>query len=401
MLDKQTIATVQATIPLLESTGPALTEYFYNRMLTHNPELKDQFNMAHQQSGAQAKALFHAVFAYAKFLDQPEVLATAIERIAQKHTSFLITKEQYNIVGGHLLASIKELAGDAATDEVINAWALAYGQLADIFIKREEEIYTTNDLQKGGWRNLRQFTIIEKIIESDVITSFILAPVDGEAVMNYKPGQYLGVHVKPKMSDNKEIRQYSLSDAPNGKTYRISVKRESLPVAGLVSNYLHNDAEVGSNIYVIPPAGDFFLEVEPTTPVVLLSGGVGLTPMLSMLNQLVKSNHQADIHYLHACLDGKHHAFSSHIASLVEQHKNISATTWYETPEKGDELGTHYQYSGYIDLDIVKEQIIQPGTHYYFCGPIPFMQAINDKLLALGVSNEYIHYEMFGPHASL
>ncbi|MFT6909202.1 MAG: nitric oxide dioxygenase [Oleiphilaceae bacterium] len=401
MLDKQTIATVQATIPLLQSTGSVLTEHFYNRMFTHNPELKDQFNMAHQHSGGQATALFNAVFAYAKYLDQPEVLASAIERIAQKHTSFLITKKQYNIVGGHLLASIKELAGDVATDEVITAWAAAYGQLADIFIVREEEIYSSNDSQEGGWRDLRQFTVIEKIAESDVITSFVLSPTDGGMVMNYKPGQYLGVHVDPKLSDNKEIRQYSLSDAPNGQTYRISVKRETLPIVGVVSNYLHNEAEVGSHIHVIPPAGDFFLEVQTTTPVVLLSGGVGLTPMVSMLNKLVKDNHQGDVNYLHACLDSKHHAFSSHVASLAEQHENVFATTWYQTPEANDKLGIDYHHAGFINLDTVSDKILQPDTHYYFCGPVPFMQAINDKLLGLGVKGEHIHYEMFGPHASL
>jgi len=401
MLDKQTIATVQATIPLLESTGSALTEHFYNRLFTHNPELKDQFNMAHQQSGDQATALFNAVFAYAKFLDRPEVLASAIERIAQKHTSFLITKAQYNIVGGHLLASIKELAGDAASDQVISAWAAAYGQLAEIFIAREEEIYAAHDAQEGGWRGLREFKIVEKTVESDVITSFLLAPTDGGAVMNYKAGQYLGIHVEPALSDNKEIRQYSLSDAANGKSYRISVKRETLPVAGIVSNYLHNEAKVGSHIYVIPPAGDFFLEVQDTTPVVLLSGGVGLTPMVSMLNQLVKDNHQGEINYLHACLDGKHHAFSAHVSALAQQYENVSATTWYQTPAAADRPGDDYHHAGFINLDLVRDKILQPDTHYYFCGPVPFMQTINDKLLALGVKNEQIHYEMFGPHASL
>lgn len=401
MLDKQTIATVQATIPLLESTGSALTEHFYNRLFTHNPELKDQFNMAHQQSGDQATALFNAVFAYAKFLDRPEVLASAIERIAQKHTSFLITKAQYNIVGSHLLASIKELAGDAATDQVISAWAAAYGQLAEIFIAREEEIYATHDAQEGGWRGLREFKIVAKTVESDVITSFLLAPTDDGAVMNYKAGQYLGIHVEPALSDNKEIRQYSLSDAANGRSYRISVKRETLPVAGIVSNYLHNEAEVGSHIYVIPPAGDFFLEVQATTPVVLLSGGVGLTPMVSMLNQLVKDNHQGEVNYLHACLDGKHHAFSAHVSALAQQYETVSATTWYQTPAAADRRGDDYHHAGFINLDLVREKILQPDAHYYFCGPVPFMQTINDKLLTLGVKNEQIHYEMFGPHASL
>lgn len=123
--------------------------------------------------------------------------------------------------------------------------------------------------------------------------------------------------------------------------------------------------------------------------------------MVSMLNQLVKDNHQGEINYLHACLDSQHHAFSLHVDALNKQHDNLAVNTWYQTPSASDKQGEDYDYAGFIDLDVVSEQIVNPDAHYYFCGPVPFMQAINNKLIALGIESSHIHYEMFGPHASL
>ncbi|MGL5336245.1 MAG: NO-inducible flavohemoprotein, partial [Enterovibrio sp.] len=310
MLDQATIAVIKSTIPLLESAGPALTKHFYERMFSHNPELKDVFNLAHQHSGGQPIALFNAVAAYAKNIDNLGALAGAVERIAHKHTGFLIKAEQYDIVGGHLLATLKELGGSAVTDEVLDAWAKAYGVLAGIFIGREKEIYQERASQKGGWEGTRSFIIKEKRVESELITSFLLTPEDGKPVLLFEPGQYLSVKlVHPKL-EFQEIRQYSLSDAPNGRDYRISVKREP---QGQVSNLLHDNLQVGDKIDVMPPTGDFFLKADNQTPVVLLSAGVGVTPMMSMLNQLLSRGHQAEISWLHACEKGRVHAFREDI----------------------------------------------------------------------------------------
>ena len=109
MLDAQTIATVKATIPLLVETGPKLTAHFYDRMFTHNPELKEIFNMSNQRNGDQREALFNAIAAYASNIENLAALLPAVEKIAQKHTSFQIKPEQYNIVGGHLLATLDEM----------------------------------------------------------------------------------------------------------------------------------------------------------------------------------------------------------------------------------------------------------------------------------------------------
>jgi nitric oxide dioxygenase len=401
MLQPHHIKTVQATLPLLESAGPALTEHFYARMFRDNPELKDVFNLAHQTSGAQPVALFNAILAYARHLNNPAVLSQAVERIAQKHTGFLIRPEQYSIVGHHLLETIRELAPDAATPEVLEAWELAYGQLAQIFVGREAEIYDQAANADGGWRGTRRFRLARKTRETDLITSFEFEPQDGAAVSLYKPGQYLTVSISHPSLAQHEYRQYSLSDAPNGHSYRISVKREDAPVPGEVSTYLHDELQVGDEIDLLPPAGDFYLDVTGDTPVVLLSGGVGLTPMLSMFNSLAQADHSAPVYYLHGCENGRQHAFAEHVAELCASHESLHSFSWYQTPLTSDIADQDYQVSGLMDLAPLRAAIERDNTEYYFCGPLPFMQSIHRQLKAWGVADSRLHYELFGPHQTL
>lgn len=396
MLDSRTKEIVKSTVPLLESASTALTEHFYKRMFRDNPELKDVFNLSHQASGRQPAALFAAVLAYAKNIDNPAVLSSAVERIAQKHTGFSIQPEQYDIVGHHLLETIKELAPDAATPEVIDAWAKAYGALAGIFIGREEQLYQQSEQKTGGWRGKRHFVVKEKEPQSTLITSFLLEPVDGEPVADYLPGQYLNLHLtSPKLTHN-EFRQYSLCQAPNGKNYRIAVKREP---QGVASNFMHDEVQVGDILEILPPSGDFFMQVSTDTPVVLLSGGVGLTPMRAMLDQLLTTQHQADIHWLHACENSSQHAFKNDLAERQKEHSNLTTQHWYMHPTEQDSADGYHQ--GLMDLNAVKDQITLENAHYYFCGPLPFMAMIKEQLLAWGISEDRLHYEVFGPHETL
>lgn len=247
MLDNQTIATVQSTIPLLAATGPKLTAHFYDRMFEHNPELKHIFNMSNQFNGDQREALFNAICAYAANIDNLAALLPAVERIAQKHTSLTIQPEHYAIVGHHLINTLDEMFSPG--QEVLDAWGKAYGVLADVFIQRESQIYQQGEASTGGWRTLRRFRIIKKEMQSEVICSFVLAPQDGGPVLDFKPGQYLGIYIEDEQLEYQEIRQYSLTAAPNGKTYRIAVKREE---QGTVSNYLHQQLHEGDSVRIAP-----------------------------------------------------------------------------------------------------------------------------------------------------
>ena len=295
MLDAQTIATVKATIPLLVETGPKLTAHFYDRMFTHNPELKEIFNMSNQRNGDQREALFNAIAAYASNIENLPALLPAVEKIAQKHTSFQIKPEQYNIVGEHLLATLDEMFSPG--QEVLDAWGKAYGVLANVFINREAEIYNETPAKPVVGKVLAISALWLKHRAARLSPASNWSRSTVAQWQKYRPGQYLGVWLKPEGFPHQEIRQYSLTRKPDGKGYRIAVKREE---GGQVSNWLHNHANVGDVVKLVAPAGDFFMAVADDTPVTLISAGVGQTPMLAMLDTLAKAGHTAQVNWFHA-----------------------------------------------------------------------------------------------------
>lgn len=396
MLDAQTIATVKATIPLLVETGPKLTAHFYDRMFAHNPELKEIFNMSNQRNGDQREALFNAIAAYASNIDNLAALLPAVEKIAQKHTSFQIKPEQYNIVGSHLLATLDEMFSPG--QEVLDAWGKAYGVLANVFIHREAQIYSEHATKKGGWEGTRPFRIVEKTPRSALITSFEFEPVDGLPVADYQPGQYLAVWIKPEGFLHQEIRQYSLTRKANGKGYRIAVKRED---GGQVSSWLHNHAVVGDEVHLAAPAGDFFMAVDATTPVTLISAGVGQTPMLAMLDTLAQANHSAQVNWFHAAENGDVHAFADEIATMTTGLPRFNAHTWYRLPTDADRENARFDSEGLMDLSLHEGLFSAPEMQFYVCGPVAFMQFAAKQLVELGVNKDNIHYECFGPHKVL
>lgn len=396
MLDTRTIEIVKSTLPLLENAGVDVTDHFYKRMFSHNPELKDIFNLSNQATGRQQFALFSAVASYAKHIDNLGALGELVERVAQKHTSFDIQPDQYQIVGHHLIETLRELAPNEFTDEVADAWIQAYGLLAKVLISREQEIYTDDKSKEGGWTGARLFEVKAKKPESELVTSFTLVPADGGKVAEHKPGQYLAVKVKPDNADYIEIRQYSISDKANGDSYRISVKRESSPQPGLVSNYLHDHVEVGDKIEVMPPAGNFYL-TQFDKPTVLISGGVGITPMMAMLETLLASQHTQPVWFLHACVNRQQHSYADHLKDMSKQHENLHSYYWYSRDNTAEENGL----TGLMDLRRLDAGLPLTDGHFYICGPLEFMRSMKQQLLELNVSPDRIHYEVFGPHSDI
>ncbi|QJR82386.1 NO-inducible flavohemoprotein [Alteromonas pelagimontana] len=395
MLSQHTIHTVKSTIPLLESAGTSVTDYFYNRMFRHNPELKDTFNISNQKTGKQPFALFSAIAAYAKNIDNLDALAPLVERVAHKHTIFFIQPEQYAIVGHHLIETLRELAPEAFTPDVEQAWSEAYQFLADILIGKEAALYEMSRQKQGGWYGLRSFKVAEKKVESDLVTSFRLKPVDGKPVITYTPGQYLGVSIKPVTEVHNQIRQYSLSDKPNGETYRISVKRETNPEKGIVSHYLHEAIKEGDTLDVYPPAGAFYLR-DSHKPAVLISAGVGLTPMMSMLETMKADNPERSVYFLHACESARQHSFKTRIEELAATGISIAPMFWYIQPH--EETGV---YQGLMELSPVAHDLPLADGEFYLCGPTGFMAFIKHQLIAMGVNEANIFYEVFGPHDDL
>ncbi|MFH8132858.1 NO-inducible flavohemoprotein [Pantoea osteomyelitidis] len=394
MLDAQTIAIVKSTLPAIAQVGPQLTAHFYDRLLSHHPELKNVFNMNNQRNGNQREALFNAICAYGSNLENLAVLLPAVEKIAQKHTSLNIQPEQYAVVGEHLLATIKELLNPG--DEVLAAWGRAYGVLADVFIKREEAIYQSSEAKQGGWRGTRAFRISAIELQSSVIKSITFEPSDGEPVADFLPGQYIAVYLQPEGFANRQIRQYSLTQLPDGQRYRIAVKRDA---QGTVSGWLHDRAKVGDILELAAPAGDFFLEVQPEMPVTLISAGVGLTPMLAMLHALVKTQHPAQVDWLHATETGEQHAFRDEVTQAGSQLSHFAQHIWYREP--GAQDAGRYDVQGLMDLAAVSAQLQEKNRQFYLCGPLAFMQFVTRQLLDAGIDASNIHYEVFGPHKGL
>lgn len=402
MLNQRTIEIIKSTVPVLEKHGETITTRFYQMMFGNHPELLNVFNHANQKQGRQQKALAGTVYAAAQYIDNLEAILPVVKQIAHKHRSLGIKAEHYPIVGKYLLLAIKDVLGDAATDEIINAWAEAYGVIADAFISVEAEMYDEAEKQIGGWDGFRNFVVDRKVTESDVITSFYLKPEDKKAIAQYLPGQYISIKLEIAGEKFTHIRQYSLSDSPGKDYYRISVKREAGTVNpdGMVSKYLHDGVKEGDILKVSAPAGDFVLDTNKNTPVVLLSGGVGLTPMLSMFKTVVEVQPQRKVTFIHAAANGNVHALREEVETLTSL-ENVNSFFFYDSPTEDDRKNNTFDVEGYVTQEWLVRNIPTLEADFYFCGPTPFMKSINSSLKNLGVTEDRINFEFFGPKGSL
>ena len=388
---------VRGTVPILRAHGLDLTKYFYNRMFTHNPELKNLFNMGNQQNSRQQTALAMAVLAYAENIENPSVLMPVVDGIGNKHTSLNIRPEHYQIVGKHLIASIGEVLGDGASAELLEAWRVAYSQLAQIMSGHEGSIYEKQAAKSGGWTGWRPFIVKEKVIESTEITSFYLYPSDGGDIADFKPGQYLSIRVFLKELNLFQPRQYSISCAPNGRYYRISVKREfarEMNPSGLVSNVLHDTVQAGDIVEASAPAGNFSLQ-ESDNPVVLISGGIGQTPLMAMMESLIDSGSKRAITWVHACRNAEVHAFSQVANKEVQTDRQISRHIFYDSCN--DQQAQEGIKEGWIELSKFDQAHLPKGAEYYICGPAFFITKHAKDLMDMGISRGAIHFEEFGP----
>jgi nitric oxide dioxygenase len=391
MLTHAQLALIKATVPLLESGGEALTTHFYRMMLSEYPEVRPLFNQAHQASGNQPRALANGVLMYARHIDRLEALGPLVAQIVNKHVSLQILPEHYPIVGSCLLRAIREVLGtEIATDAVIDAWAAAYQQLADILIEAEESQYAENADAPGGWRGARAFRVVRKVVESAEITSFHLVPVDGGDLLDYQPGQYIGLRLQ---LDGEEVRRnYSLSAMANGIEYRISVKREP---GGRVSNHLHDKVQVGDVLDLFPPAGEFTLN-ESDKPLALISAGVGITPALAMLDAARHSGRP--IHFIHCARNAEVHAFRDWVEAHAARHPQIRHYVCYSEPRVGDQGDAE----GFLSHELLEQWLpAERDLDAYFLGPKPFMAQVKRHLQALGVPAEQSRYEFFGPASAL
>ncbi len=249
---------------------------------------------------------------------------------------------------------------------------------------------------KGGFRGLK---VVAKIVESSLITSFHLQAADGSALPAFRPGQFLVFKIS---TDNGDVlRNYSLSGPPDDLShYRISVKREpsagpGMP-EGVSSNHLHDHVSVGDVLISDGPRGAFVLDEDSARPVVLLSGGVGLTPMVAMLHALARRSDRRTL-FLHACENGDVHALRREVQDLIALRPGLSAHYCYRAPNTTDRSGNLFHSEGFITRSVLQSLLCLDDYDFYLCGPPPFMQAMYQTLRSLGVAKTRIAYEFFGP----
>lgn len=391
MLTQSQIDIVKSTVPVLEQHGIAITKVFYTNMFNDHPELLDIFNKTNQTQGRQQTALATTVLAAAKHIEHLTDLLPQVTQISHKHRALQIKPEHYPIVGEHLLRAIKEVLGDAATDEIIEAWAAAYGEIAKVFIAIEQAMY-----EQADWQGFTAFKVVKKQLTGTDIAQFVVVPADDNrldlAQLSLKAGQYITVKVKPESSENIALRHYSLISADTTDGLQFAVRRDNRNAhEGLVSNYLHDNVKEGDTILLSAPAGDFLLDEtlakQNDVPLVLISAGVGVTPVLAMLERQIKLNPQRPIIWAYACHDSSYHAFADEVDALLAQ---------------AGQAQTHCFYSCHGDrLDKTWLANLPNPADIYICGSVNFMEQMIGDLISLNHAESHVHYEPFGPKMSL
>ncbi|MFJ8825202.1 globin domain-containing protein [Streptomyces sp. NPDC102467] len=400
MLSTQSATVVRATLPAVGASLGAITELFYRRLFEERPELlRGLFNRANQANGAQREALAGAVAAFATaLLERPDERPDALlGRIANKHASLGITADQYTLVGRHLLGAVEELLGDAVTPAVAAAWDEVYWLMAHALIAIEARLYAEACVENGDvWHDME---IVERVEESPDTASFVLSRRDALPTEPFLPGQYVSVQVE--LPDGaRQIRQYSLSTAPGHKTWRITVKRERSADGrvpeGEVSSWLHAHGRPGRILKVSLPFGDLVLP-DGEGPLLLASAGIGVTPMLSMLDHLTATAPDRPVVVVHADRSPAQHAHRLELSEHVSRLRHASLHLWYENDaDAPGESGTRAAHV-HEGQAAVSGLTLPTNTTAFLCGPLPFMQAVRSDLLAHGLAPAAIHYEVFGP----
>lgn len=274
------------------------------------------------------------------------------------------------------------------------------------------EEFSPNSLITGDWKETaatlaaeakreewRPYRVARIEDESSVIRSFYLEPADGDGLLPYEAGQYLTLRVMPKACDKPVIRTYTLSSAPGDSMYRISVKREE---HGVVSSHLHDTLKPGAAIEAKAPRGNFYIDAQEKRPAVLLAGGVGITPMISMARHVARegfrTRHIRPLTIFHSAQTTEQRAFFDEFRGMAfRTEEAIRYFSFVDRPADNEKPGGDFSGVGYITADVLRQTLVLDDYDFYLCGPKPFMQALYDTLRGLGVRDGRIFAEAFGP----
>lgn len=381
MLSEKSRPVIEATAPVIAGRIPHITPVFYQRMFTARPDLLDgMFSRSNQRTGAQPQALAGSIVHFAThLLANPDSYPDAVlSRIAHKHAALGLPESEYPTVYEHLFGAIAADLGDAATPDVVEAWTEVYWLMAHALIKLEKGLYASqaNDVMFAPWR------LVERRPSGADAVVFTFEPADSTPVTAAKPGQY--VTIQTTVPDGiKQPRQYTLIPAVANQR-RIAVK---LDPAGEVTPLLHAGLQVGDVVQLSNPYGDLVLR-DTTVPLVLASAGIGVTPMVALLDGSRSRGQQRQVSVLHADRSPEDMPLRAELEAAVAALPDATLHYWFED---GAREGDH---TGYLDLSQVT---LPPDANVVLCGPLPFLQAARSAFLEAGYPAERVFYEIFGP----
>ncbi len=393
LLSEQSASVVAATAGVVAGHAEDITKAFYPHMFAAHPELMRVFNKANQAIGEQPKALAASVVAYAVQLVDPNApdFTPIMQRIAHKHVSLGIKATEYTIVGQNLMWAIGDVLGDAVTPEVAAAWDEVYWLFALQLVAEEAKLYALGGTDpEHPWR---QYRVTDRVDETAETFSLEITPVEG-TLPPHRTGQYVAIAVDLPDGE-RQPRQYTISGVPGGDAFRVTIKRvRGVGGApdGQVSNWLGDNAQVGTVLEVSQPCGDVVLD-EGDHPLVLVSAGIGITPMAAILEDLARHQPKRMVRVFHADRSHANHSLYQRMLGFALTMKDTQGQFWYE--EGADKAPTRKAaIKGLMDLS---GQEIPADAQIFMCGPLPFMLAARKALLAKGIPDERIGYEVFGP----
>ncbi|NMG46077.1 2Fe-2S iron-sulfur cluster binding domain-containing protein [Aromatoleum toluvorans] len=273
-------------------------------------------------------------------------------------------------------------------------------------VQPQDPAPAANDAGGASWAGFRPFRVVRKEIEDEAgsVCSFYLEPEDKRPLPPFLPGQFLTFRLEvpaPAGGTEEIVRCYSLSDAPRADLYRVSIKRVPAPPgsalpAGRSSNHFHDHVSLGSRLMVRAPSGHFHID-RSDAPVVLIAGGIGITPMLSMANWCVAEQPGRELWLFYGVRDARETVMLPHLCALAEQHPNIHLRVCVSNPGTEPESGSTYVRRGRVDVGLLRMELPLKPYHFYICGPTPMMESLVPALEDWGVPDSHIHFEAFGP----
>ena len=381
MLSEKSRPIIEATLPIIAERINDITPDFYRRMFAARPDLMDgMFSRSSQLEGTQPRALAGSIAVFASYIvEHPDSYPDEVlSRVAHKHASLGLKEEEYPTVYKYLFEAIAANLGDLATPEIVEAWTEVYWLMGNALIKLEKGLYASqaNDVM------FAPFKLVERKETGENVVVLTFEPADETPMTESKGGQYISIIV-PARDGLRQARQYTLLPSEKNQR-RIGVK---LDPNGEMTSILH-ELEVGAVVEISNPYGDLTLEGfgDPEAPLYLFSAGIGTTPMLSFLSELIEKGSERPVTVVHADRSLDTWPLREELTELVNKLPNARLISFIEG-EGGD-------FAGRVD---VSKLDVPANANVYLCGPLPFMQGVRSALVEAGVPGKNINYEIFGP----